>query len=247
MSLRVCVFGSSSNTTKQKYVEESIRLGELIAENNFICVNGGGASGVMGGANEGCLRKGGKVRGIIHRSFNVDMSEDRRIKDLIVVDGWDLSDRKTELFEESDVVIVMPGGVGTFDELWDGVCAKSLNMKNLGHKPICIVNIDGFYDGSIQQMHRAYLDGVLYHPVEKYFQVETNVEDALKWCVEQVRQPRHLSINEHEIVRKMDRPSVNSKKVRLGTHHHHGQTLTPFWVATFVAAGVILGLHLARQ
>lgn len=249
MAIRVCVFGSSATTTKQKYLDESLRLGELIAENGFICVNGAGRFGVMGAVNEGCYRKNGKIRGIIHSMFNVDLGEDTRIKDLVVVDGWDLSERKTELFEESDCVIIMPGGVGTFDEMWDGICAKSLNMKNLGLKPICVVNIDGFYDGFIANMHRAYEDGVLYHPVEKYFRTETDVADALNWCVETLRHSRRESIHEFEIVRKVDRQSVSQEKTKPGKHHHHHHhhRMNPTLTVCLLSLGYILGWTLQRQ
>lgn len=76
----------------------------------------------------------------------------------------------------------MPGGVGTFDELWDCICGKSLGMKGMDHKPICVVNIDGFYDGFIMQLRRAYRDGILYGPAETYFHVETDAIEALNWC-----------------------------------------------------------------
>lgn len=51
--LRVCVFGSSSKHTNSKYVEESVRLGKLIAQEGYLCVNGAGSSGCMGGVNKG--------------------------------------------------------------------------------------------------------------------------------------------------------------------------------------------------
>ena len=47
-----------------------------------------------------------------------------------------------------------------------------------------MVNIDGFYDGFINQIKRASLDGVLYNPIEDYFHIESDVEDALNWCIE---------------------------------------------------------------
>jgi predicted Rossmann-fold nucleotide-binding protein len=56
------------------------------------------------------------------------------------------------LLENGDCVIVLPGGVGTFDEFWDTVCGKSLGMKNLSHKPVCLVNAHGYYDGFVAQL-----------------------------------------------------------------------------------------------
>lgn len=184
--MNICVFGSSSPRTKQRYIDESYVLGQLLAERGLTCVNGGGRYGCMGGLNDGCHRNNGTIVGIIHKKFCVDITEHPFIKDLVVVDGDDLYERKLALFNNSECVIVLPGGVGTFDELFDGVSAKSLNMKNMTYKPICLVNTDGFYDGFILQMERAYQDNILYHPVQDYFHVEDNAKDALDWCVNQL-------------------------------------------------------------
>ena len=67
--MNVCVFGSSSKSTETSYVTAAYRLGELIAERGHTCVNGAGRYGVMGGVNNGCSSKGGKIVGIIHSIF----------------------------------------------------------------------------------------------------------------------------------------------------------------------------------
>ena len=51
------------------------------------------------------------------------------------------------------------GGVGTFDEIWDSVCGKSLGMKGMKFKPICLINTDGFYNGFVVQMDRSQKEG----------------------------------------------------------------------------------------
>jgi hypothetical protein len=181
----------------------------------------------MGGVNEGCFRENGTVRGIIHRSFYVDHGEDPRIKDLVIVDGKDLTERKDKLFQNSDCIIVMPGGVGTFNEFWDGVDSKSLNMKDMAKKCIVLVNIDGYYDGFIQQMERSFMDGILYHRVEDYFHVVSDVEQALQYCIEHFGQIQsaHMGHHNHEHISQArksvrepssldeDTPIVSSKKV----------------------------------
>lgn len=184
-------------------MDAAYRLGELIAERGHTCVNGAGRYGVMGGVNNGCSNKGGKIIGVIHSIFCVDTSEHPYIKDLLVVGGIDLYQRKLELFNNSDCVLVLPGGVGTFDELWDGISSRSLAMKGMSMKPICIVNLNGYYDGSIMQMHRAKKDGILYEDIDEYFHVEDNVEDALRWCEEAVHSSRKIATDAHE--RKVER------------------------------------------
>lgn len=142
------------------------------------------AVGVMGGVNQGCDRHQGKVRGIIHERFCVDFGEHPHIKDLVMCKGGDLSERKQALLDNADCVVVMPGGVGTFDEFWDCVCGKSLGMKGMNKKPIVIVNLDGFYDGFLMQMRRTHKEGMLYGHVETYFHVEEDPIKALDWCIQ---------------------------------------------------------------
>jgi len=214
---KVCVFGSSSKSTSDKFVAESARLGELIAEYGHICVNGAGRFGCMGGMNDGCKRKNGQILGIIHRQFCVDFKEHPIIKDLVIVDGADLYERKLQLFNNADCLIVLPGGVGTFDEFWDGVSAKSLGMKDMTHKPICIVNVDGFYDGFIMQMERAFQEGILYHSVEEYFHVASDAESALTWCLDELAKPKFADAGSNKLARIIDRSTNLSAKTEANT------------------------------
>lgn len=180
--VRVCVFGSSSAKTPAKYLDVAYELGELIADKGHICVNGGGNAGVMGAANRGARARGGQILGVIHERFCVDKSEDELIDNMIRVGGNDLNARKQGLLDNSDCILVMPGGVGTFDELWDCVGAKSLGMKGMTHKPVCVVNVDGFFDGSIMQLQRAQAEGLLYNTdLDAYFHTESSVSGALAW------------------------------------------------------------------
>lgn len=199
-SFRICVFGSSSKHTKPLYVQESVRLGEEIAKRGYLCVNGAGHTGCMGGVNQGCQSQGGLIRGIIHEKFCVDFGEHPNIQDLIMCKGDDLSARKQALLDHGDCVIVLPGGVGTFDELWDAVCGKSLGMKGMTKKPIVLVNLDGFYDGFLMQLHRAHLDGILYGSVSSYIHVESNVLSALDWCVQELVNHSQGAIHDADVL-----------------------------------------------
>lgn len=64
--------------------------------------------------------------------------------------------------------ILSSGGVGTFDEIWDSVCGKSLGMKGMVYKPVCLINIDGYYDGFVSQMKRSHEEGEDF-PIRKSF------------------------------------------------------------------------------
>lgn len=181
--VNICVYASSSSRTPSKYLHVSKLLGELIAEGGHTCVNGGGKNGCMGALNNGCSSKGGKIIGVIHETWVLDGTEDTTIKEMIVSKGGNLSERKNLLVQNSDCIIVLPGGVGTFDELWDSVSQKSLRMNGLDRKPICILNYDNYFDGTIIQLKRAKEENLLYDDLEAYFHVEYDANHALNWCI----------------------------------------------------------------
>ena len=179
--LRVCVFGSSSSKTPQYILDASFKLGQLIAQRDLICVHGGGRFGVMGSLNKGAESCNGRIIGVIHESFLVDTQADHG---MVVTRGNDLNERKQVLFDTADCFVVMPGGFGTLDELFDFLCAKGLQMKGITGKPIVLVNLRGYYDGTVQQLQRAETDTLLYAPVASSLHVVDCAEDALQWCID---------------------------------------------------------------
>lgn len=188
-----CVYGSSSIRTKQNYLAASFELGAEIARRDHICVNGGGSSGCMGSLNEGCRSLGGKIVGIIHVSFVDGGGGDTLIADMIVAKGDDLTQRKRLLRDSADCMIVLPGGVGTFEELWDTVANKSCKFCDLEKIPICLVNINGFYDGFVLQLKRAAEDGLLYGDPESLIHIVEDPVAAVTWCEEQLKESGWVS------------------------------------------------------
>ncbi|KAG5183552.1 hypothetical protein JKP88DRAFT_163887 [Tribonema minus] len=181
--LTVCVYGSSSPRTPQKYLDESHRLGHLLSEGGHLCINGAGKHGCMGALNDGVQQANGRVRGVIHAKWVVDQAEHPNIMDLIVVEGDDLQERKKALVHGVDVIIALPGGPGTWDEMWEMACQRGIGFSGV---PIVAVNTDGFYDGFVQQLQRADKDGLLYLPPKDLVHFEPDAESALRWCVEHI-------------------------------------------------------------
>ena len=92
--------------------------------------------------------------------------------------------RKRRLLDAADCLVALPGGTGTFDELWMAVGERGVGCGTL---PVLILNSDGYYDGSIAQMKRAHADGLLRHPLSAYFEVVDTPQDAVAWCLKQPR------------------------------------------------------------
>lgn len=85
--------------------------------------------------------------------------------------------------EKADCLIVLPGGVGTLDELWDAAAQRSLKFTQI---PICLVSPDNYYEGSLKQLQRAYDEGLVGTKPEELLHAETTPEAAVTWCVEEI-------------------------------------------------------------
>eukprot|EP01083_Nonionella_stella_P271268 919162_1 len=197
-SLRICCYGSSSKSTQNRYLTAAYSLGYELGIRGHSCVNGGGASGCMGSMNQGCLDSNGSVIGVIHKMFvyedrgskwlegchkvfrqNEGRSDKRGSKaKLIITDGVGLQERKRMLVEGADAIVVLPGGTGTFDELWEMACAKQIGIVSM---PIVCVNIDGYYDAFVQILQRAKEDNFLYKDPGEILHFEKSSEEAIDY------------------------------------------------------------------
>lgn len=146
----VTVYASSSAALKPVYYEAARRTGEVLAESGKSIVYGAGGRGLMGSMADGALSKNGKVYGIVP-GFLQDLELTHRgLTGLTIVD--EMRVRKQKMLEESDAVVTLPGGSGTYEELFE-----ALTMKRLGQwvGPIVLLNTDGFYDGLLQFLHHS--------------------------------------------------------------------------------------------
>ncbi|CAM9298228.1 unnamed protein product [Discosporangium mesarthrocarpum] len=180
---KVCVYGSSSARTPEKYLKVAKDLGLLLAEGGHLAINGGGLNGCMGALNDGIHERNGLSRGVIHEMFIVDKNEHPSIRDMKVVGGDGLQERKRALVEEADCVIALPGGPGTWDELFEIVCLKGIGLCEL---PVCAVDVDRFYEGVRMQIKRAHEDGLLYAEPSDLLHFEPDADAALRWCLSQL-------------------------------------------------------------
>ena len=149
----VCVYCASSFACDPHFREVAKHLGGLLAGAGWSVVYGGGRSGSMGALAEGALAAGGKVIGVIPR-FMVDLEwGNNDLSELHVVE--DMRTRKHEMLTRANAVIALPGGTGTFEELFEAMTLKRLGLF-LG--PIVLVNTRGYYDPLLAQMAAA-IDG----------------------------------------------------------------------------------------
>ena len=152
--MRLCLYGASSNLIDKKYIEATEKLGEEMAKRGHTLVFGGGANGLMGAAARGATKAGGEILGISPKFFDVDGVLYDKCTEFIYTET--MQERKHLLVTKSDGFIVMPGGPGTFDELFETLSLRQLGIHN---KPIAVFNIDGYFDPLGQMLKNAY-DGI---------------------------------------------------------------------------------------
>mmetsp|Transcript_7861 Transcript_7861/g.16707 ORF Transcript_7861/g.16707 Transcript_7861/m.16707 type:complete len:303 (-) Transcript_7861:58-966(-) len=217
--LRICCYGSSSSRTPKKYTDAAYRLGRFLALRNHTCVNGAGSAGCMAAMNRGANDADGKIVGVIHEMFVVDGSdwftgssevfgkEAKRKHEILVARGKDLQERKRLLVEGADALVVMPGGPGTWDELWEMACARHLGLTSI---PIVCVNVDGYYDTFMTILMRADEDQLLYKKPHDIVHFEETPEAAVLWIENHISEFKKEAEQRHPIkkrtsaIRKMD-------------------------------------------
>lgn len=147
----LCVFCASSDNIAQKYKDTAREVGRLTAINGWRLLNGAGSGGLMGATTEGCQANGGKVTGIIPQ-WMIDKGWLYQGLDEVVI-THDMSERKKILRDRSDAVLVLPGGMGTMEELFETTTRKQLGQY---FKPIILLNQDGFYDDLIAWLNMCH-------------------------------------------------------------------------------------------
>lgn len=120
------------------------RLGEALGKGGFHMIYGGGTVGLMGLAADAAMAAGGRVTGIIPQVFIEKEQAHRGITELLEVP--DMITRKQKMIEAGDAFIVLPGGIGTLEELSDTFSHYRIYKAPQDRPPIVIANIDGIYD-----------------------------------------------------------------------------------------------------
>lgn len=173
MVRKVCVYCASSDKIDPEFHAAARRLGELLAEAGLTIVYGGGGGGSMGALADGALNRGGEVIGILPR-FMADLEWGHPgLTRLELVE--DMRERKHRMLLEADAVIALPGGCGTFEELFEAITLKRLGLYT---GPIGLLNTRDYFRPCLELLGRA---------VEERFM---NPEHLDMWCV--ASEPEHM-------------------------------------------------------
>jgi uncharacterized protein (TIGR00730 family) len=153
----MAVFCGSRAGANKLYVEHAKELGVLMAANNISLIYGGGGKGLMGAVADAVMANNGKVVGVIPELLIQWEAQHKGLTDLHVVE--DMHVRKKMLYELCDAAIILPGGFGTLDELFEMLTWNTLQIHN---KKIFFLNSAGYYDHLFNHINKMTEEEFLY-------------------------------------------------------------------------------------
>jgi uncharacterized protein (TIGR00730 family) len=186
---QVCVYCASSNHVHENFKIAARNLGKILAEQNITIKYGGGSAGLMGEVADAALSNGGKVIGIIpHFMFDLEWGH-KSLTELHLVD--DLHQRKKMMIQDTDAVISLPGGTGTFEEMFEAITLKRLGLYP---KPIVILNTNNFYQPLFELLHNCVTENFLN---EKHLEMWSVVEEPAQ-VIPAINTSPQWPLNAHE-------------------------------------------------
>ena len=171
----VTVFCGSKSGNQSGFTNQAIELGNALGENGIQLVYGGGGKGIMGAIADAVLAKNGKVVGIIPRLLLEWEAQHQGLTELIVTET--MHDRKKILFEKADVAIILPGGMGTMDELFEMLTWNNLNIHQ---KKVIVLNWEGYYSPLIAMMEHMHNEGFMYDDWRNRITVAKDAEAVMQ-------------------------------------------------------------------
>jgi hypothetical protein len=168
----LAVFCGSKTGTNPIFRADALTLGHWMADHHIRLIYGGGSAGLMGIIADAVLEKGGQVTGIIPSLLLEWEVQHRGLTELIIAE--DMHQRKKELYSRCEAALVLPGGFGTLDELFEIITWNQLTIHD---KPIIILNSDGFYDALLQHIDCMRKEGFLYQEALDKISVIQKVEE----------------------------------------------------------------------
>lgn len=171
----IAVFCASSDGNDAKIIEAATELGEILAKRNIKLIYGGSKLGLMGRVAEGALENGGDVTGVIPDFLKTKEVVHNSLPELITTE--DMHERKLKMHDLSDGFIALPGGFGTFEELFEIITWGQLGLHR---KPIGLLNVSGYYDDLIEMLKNMVREGLLKKDNFELLLIAENTEELLE-------------------------------------------------------------------
>ena len=178
----ISIFCGAHEGKNPKYAQSAKIISEAIAKKGINVVFGGGNVGLMRIISDTALDNDVEVLGISLKSLHALELANPRLNEIVVTDT--LLDRKDEFMSRSDAFIVLPGGVGSLDELAEIMASNQLGIIN---KPVGILNTEGYYDHLLKWFDKAVEEGFISSANLKELLVSDNPEELVDLVVNHER------------------------------------------------------------
>jgi uncharacterized protein (TIGR00730 family) len=162
----LAVFCGSKKGNNPLFLEHTIELAKLMAAHGITLVYGGGNVGIMGCIADEVMRNSGKVIGVIPKVLVDWERQHTGITELLVVDNMHV--RKKQMYDLCDAAIILPGGFGTLDELFEMITWNQLSIHD---KMIFILNSGGFYNHLVAHISQMQEEGFLYEAAQERIRI----------------------------------------------------------------------------
>jgi uncharacterized protein (TIGR00730 family) len=150
----ICVFCGAQNAVPKEHLDMARELGIDMAKAGKQLVYGGGDCGLMGAVANGVLEGKGKAIGVFPRSLGRIEVEHKGLTNMIMVDS--MHERKQLMYDHSDVFVILPGGCGTLDEMFEVITWRQIKIHD---KPVVIHNHNGYWDHLAQLLEHMVATG----------------------------------------------------------------------------------------
>lgn len=182
----VCVYCGSSDKMSEVYLNSARRMGAAIARRGLVLAYGAGCTGMMGAVADGALGVGGEVVGVIPEMFATGTLMHTGLTRLEIVAS--MHARKQRLVDISDAFIALPGGYGTFEELFEILTWAQIGLHN---KPVGLLNDQQYFDPLISAIEHAREEGFMYAEHRSLFVCDEQ-PDGLLDRLEQYQYPQGM-------------------------------------------------------
>lgn len=187
--MKICVYGAASSEIDKGFIDAGKDLGRKIAEHGHSLVFGAGRGGMMGAVATGAHEKEGEIIGISPKFFEENNAEILFPNCTTLIQPDTMRERKRLLDESSDAFVMVPGGIGTFDEFFEILTLKQLGRHN---KAIVVFNYNGYYDHLLKMLEWSTETKFVTEDCVDLFKVVTTTEEVLDYVESYV--PKEIDI-----------------------------------------------------
>ena len=172
----ICIYCSSSKHLPEKFYEISRQLGEKIGRNNYNMVYGGTVVGMMGVIADTASKFGAEVTGVIPERIESFGLKHPSLAKVVVTK--DMRERKATMEKLADAFIAMPGGFGTFEEVFEILVAKQLGYHD---NPVIFMNFDNYYSNLFKMFDTIYQNKFAKEETKTLYHISDNLDEMFEY------------------------------------------------------------------